>query len=108
MGFKEKQMKLQLDNQHSAVIKFFHRTIEREDSMVEFHKGTGCLLEIYSNEAPLPFIKSEAVSLLHPKDVYSKAKGRKVALHKAMSLANVDKELRTKIWEALFNTGIKR
>jgi len=49
-----------------------------------------------------------SVASVHPKDQFDKAKGRKIALARALQIAKLSKEQKKEFWETYRNWGKKR
>jgi len=61
-------------------------------------KNRGTTVELYSGDTLL----SGASNRLHKDEVFSKPKGRKIALSKVLKLAEVPREERIEVWKSYF------
>lgn len=73
---------------------FDHCLTETPDSM----RGTFCTIRPMRT----PGVQFVDMAVLNPKDTFCKSTGRKVALAKAMKLAQLDKATRTALWKSYF------
>jgi len=78
-----------------------------EDAEIGFHHHTECMDDRRYTTAGVAIGARHwaAVAHVHPKDTYSKVKGRKIALRRA--LENTPREIRKEIWRALLESGMR-
>lgn len=90
-------MKATLTDGRYVRLRFFYVNPFGEDSGITLSRDTQAVLEIDGQE----FM---GVVYLAPGDQFCKARGRKIALRRALNYAKVDRSTRSEIWRSYLET----
>lgn len=87
-----------LSNGMELRVSFKHFTPKEN---VKGEQGTECTVTIMQGEQEVSSVTEKAI--VHPKDMFSREKGRLVSLKKVLEKHSEDKDIRAEVWNA-YNT----